>query len=442
MCNKGMEPSKTRALLLAAAVGALPSAYTACELASSFSTKAIYFANGPASSLNGDATEPTCSVAQTTIDHSPDAGSDNPNPDSIFFVDQTLHPDAMCNDGSAPAFMVRQGVGSARDRWIVFLDGGGFCATLEDCAPRVAHGDGNWVSSDPLREPVAIGPRTGVLDPAKSGNPDFFDASVLRIFYCSSDFHYGRHRGTGPFSDLSLNSWSFMGNANLKAILAHAMAEHGLDEAKEVLLMGTSAGAIGALLNANEVKRLLPPATRFLAAADSGLPIRYPDFDQEQGRATNPPVYSGDQKLIDALAVWQPSLDARCLALAQKQGMGEHVCLSSAFFVSQPIMTVPSLLVHSLTDTTFLGHLGVPMSASASPGMVAYVGAYANEMRGFLSSVQPLHSAFGIDDPFHTIFHKPRFSSEAFSVGGSAYRVSDRLKSWYERPCPALSLIQ
>jgi len=48
------------------------------------------------------------------------------------------YPLALCNDGSAAMFSIRPGFGAAKNRWMIFLDGGASCYDQASCTERAS----------------------------------------------------------------------------------------------------------------------------------------------------------------------------------------------------------------------------------------------------------------------------------------------------------------
>ncbi len=46
------------------------------------------------------------------------------------------HSDAVCNDGSAASYFFREGRGANAARWLICLEGGGGCGSVETCNQR------------------------------------------------------------------------------------------------------------------------------------------------------------------------------------------------------------------------------------------------------------------------------------------------------------------
>jgi hypothetical protein len=53
-------------------------------------------------------------------------------------LDAAAYPGARCLDGSAPAYYWLAGRGAGARKWVVYLEGGGWCADVDACVRRAA----------------------------------------------------------------------------------------------------------------------------------------------------------------------------------------------------------------------------------------------------------------------------------------------------------------
>ena len=106
------------------------------------------------------------------------------------------------------------------------------------------------------------GKKSPFLQPDQASNPDFFDAHRVFVAYCSGDSH------SGTQSNISSATWGlwFSGHANFKAIIEDLRAQQGMDAATDVLLTGSSAGAIGTFTNIDPLVAQLGPSVQVKAA--------------------------------------------------------------------------------------------------------------------------------------------------------------------------------
>jgi hypothetical protein len=209
-------------------------------------------------------------------------------------IDQRAHPDAVCNDGTTPVFYVRPGTGDGARKWLVFLKGGGACGNEQTCTTRGPA----YTSNKPWMRKPTVGTEevSGILDPSASANPDFWSWNHVYVPYCTSDFWIG-DRAKGP----KTFDMHFRGLKVVDAVLdalsdEDVVGDNDLGDATDLLLAGSSAGAIGVIQHAD---RLAPRFAdiEFRALADAGF---------------NADTESVDMK--DPYELWNPHIDADCLA--------------------------------------------------------------------------------------------------------------------------------
>lgn len=150
-----------------------------------------------------------------------------------------------CNDGSQAGFYLRRSHGSRR--WIVFLEGGWYCYDQQSCNTR-------WQR---LRHLMTSRhwPNTrnagGILSPNPEENPFWWNANHVLVPYCTSDSWSGTR--TQPSDD---TLFTFMG-----ALVVHQVVRDllplGLHNATLLMLVGSSAGGTGVMVNLDIVADLL-----------------------------------------------------------------------------------------------------------------------------------------------------------------------------------------
>lgn len=208
-----------------------------------------------------------------------------------FTVDVARYPEAICNDGSPAVFYyTRSTKDEDKNKWFIYLQGGGECTSPELCAARWCSVDTNYGMDKMTTTLAKAGIRgNGVFNP----RPDNRFASWNRvlIFYCSSDEWQGTKSSTvhasanGISADFLIH---FKGSRIVDAVIetlqrnyrrrasaapgAAANALPDLDNATHVLLAGTSAGGAGIRNTADRVGAMLKktnPSVVYKAAIDA-----------------------------------------------------------------------------------------------------------------------------------------------------------------------------
>jgi len=149
-----------------------------------------------------------------------------------------------CSDGSEFQFFARPGADA--DKLMIYFQGGGACWNAFTCAGEF-HDRGVGTPQDEL------GAYQGIFDYENPENPLAGYAAVF-IPYCTADVHTGD--ATVEYSpSLSI---AHNGVANAQAALDWAYAQFG--DVAEILVTGSSAGAIGAVYFAPQVMAQYPDA--------------------------------------------------------------------------------------------------------------------------------------------------------------------------------------
>ncbi|XP_034657979.1 LOW QUALITY PROTEIN: palmitoleoyl-protein carboxylesterase NOTUM [Drosophila subobscura] len=155
-----------------------------------------------------------------------------------------------CNDGTHAGFYLRKQPSSKK--WIVFLEGGWHCFDVRSCRARwlrLRH----LMTSSQWPETRDVG---GILSPHAEENPYWHNANHVLIPYCSSDSWSGTR--TEPDTSDRENRWRFMGALILRQVIAD-LIPLGLGRVPggELLLVGSSAGGLGVMLNLDRIRDFL-----------------------------------------------------------------------------------------------------------------------------------------------------------------------------------------
>jgi hypothetical protein len=202
-----------------------------------------------------------------------DMGSNN-NFMAQNIINLSEYPDAICNDGSPASFFKRNGVGSGAKRWIIHLEEGGFCGefplsfgsfvTYFNVCPLRRQQTPIYVSTD--QDPSGYRYSGGILNGLEENNPDFYTWNHIEVRYCSSDIW------SGDSSRVIANEpyvWQFKGLKILDAVMNTLKNNHGLNEATNVILSGSSAGGFGILAQGDYLKNSFLSSKDVVLLSDS-----------------------------------------------------------------------------------------------------------------------------------------------------------------------------
>jgi len=295
-----------------------------------------------------------------------------------------------CMDGSMTGYYYRKGV---PDTYVVFMHGGGGCSTKGSCKAWAAEkgSSKNW-------QRTALGTSYGVTVSNCTSNPYFCNATAAVVPYCTGDEHAGNN------TVASAKTWGYIfdGHTSFTAVIEELIKTRGLADAKRVLLTGSSAGGIGALLNLDWLANRLPNADVkgapqagwfFPAALPGDLPDVFPPSDYPHfatGTHGNDASAAGGGGAHLDLIDGRGLLNADCVA-AQKSG--EDWACGSAHKL-YPHLKTPVYIIENMYDTAQIyaadGKLPKHPTKSEAATVDSYVAMYGEAMRN--STAQILNS--------------------------------------------------
>lgn len=303
----------------------------------------------------------------------------------------TVSKNAQCMDGSPAAYYHRPSKNASSTLWLIFLQGGGACHDKQSCTARSKTALGSssgYADSLDLQEP------TFSSDPAV--NPDFYNAHMVYVPYCSSDTH------TGQNMEASADTWNFYfsGHSNLVAIvddLRRSTAPAAWAAMQRMLLTGGSAGGVGTINNADWLTSVLPSSVIVKAAPIAGwfFPGNFPD-QIAAGRAWEGPslfpdfaagvtTASANQSAFIS-ELWQTHVSPDCTA-AQKPGE-EYKCFTA--HVAYHYVKTPLFIMENNYDSNQLTAQGkLPQNQYTSEEGKKYIAYFGRGMRNSTSTLKP-----------------------------------------------------
>jgi len=182
-------------------------------------------------------------------------------------------PGAVCRNGSATGFAVN--LGSATDKLMIFLEGGGACFNELTCAMTpeafTASTASDWIKGSDV---AATQPSAGILNRMDANNP-VKDWSFVYIPYCTGDIHAGANPA-GNLADAGVTGTQhFVGYTNVGFDLQRIVPT--FPSLSQILLTGISAGGFGAAANYIQVSRAFG-STPVTLLDDSGPAMESPYF--------------------------------------------------------------------------------------------------------------------------------------------------------------------
>uniref|UniRef100_A0A3Q0RZ52 Notum, palmitoleoyl-protein carboxylesterase a n=1 Tax=Amphilophus citrinellus TaxID=61819 RepID=A0A3Q0RZ52_AMPCI len=157
-----------------------------------------------------------------------------------------------CNDGSPAGYYLKESRGSRR--WLIFLEGGWYCFNKENCDSR--YETMRRLMSSSKWPQTKTG--TGILSPLPEENPHWWNANMwhLKCYVCCAGLSHIAPVMFGAAPQPKQSGYAFMGSLIIQEVVKDLLKK-GLDNAKVLLLAGSSAGGTGVLLNVDHVAELL-----------------------------------------------------------------------------------------------------------------------------------------------------------------------------------------
>ncbi|CAN6895397.1 unnamed protein product [Brassica oleracea] len=245
---------------------------------------------------------------------------------------------AVCLDGSVPGYHLYRGYGSGAYNWIIQLQGGAWCDSIEDCQNRKRSRVG---SSTLMETPIEF---KGILSNKAAENPDFYNWNKAVVRYCDGASFSGD-------SENKTEQLQFRGKRIFLAVMEDLIAK-GMCHAKQALLNGCSSGGLAAILRCDDFSSLFPHTTKVKCMSDAGFFLDAVDIS---GARSIRRMYSG---VVNTQGL-QNTLPRTCTS---------HLDPTSCFFPQNIINQVktPLFILNSAFDSWQIENSIAPPSADPS----------------------------------------------------------------------------
>ncbi|CAL9068119.1 unnamed protein product [Musa banksii] len=286
--------------------------------------------------------------------------------------------DAVCLDGSPPAYHLHGGLGSGARNWLLQFEGGGWCNDVASCAARSKTRRGSTRYMNKLEV------FSGILSNDSTANPDFYDWNRVKLRYCDG----ASFGGDSEFLN-STTTLYFRGQRIWKAIVLDLLPK-GLIQADKVLLSGCSAGGLATFLHCDDLTRFVPETATVKCISDAGF---FLDVRDVSGQYT---IRSFFSSLVSLQGV-QKNLNPNCTS---SYGLFAYQCFFPQHALSY--IRTPYFILNSAYDVYQFHHIFVPPSAdprgrwyrcklnpmACSPIQIAILQGFRNEMLKALESFE------------------------------------------------------
>eukprot|EP01084_Bolivina_argentea_P179253 309757_1 len=193
---------------------------------------------------------------------------------------------AACLDGSPQAFYYRPGYGNGVNKFVLYLQGGGWCSGIDyavasscgqSCYDRAMTSDRGTSATDEPYIYISNGQSgDGYMSDQYGVNPLAYNWNTVYVRYCDGASFSGYNSTVRKAKDGS--PIYFTGFNNLNAVLDKLKNEYNLLNATDVILTGSSAGGLAVWLHTDYIAKYVGVGKRkvnFLSIPDSGFFIDY-----------------------------------------------------------------------------------------------------------------------------------------------------------------------
>ncbi|PKA59139.1 hypothetical protein AXF42_Ash001232 [Apostasia shenzhenica] len=186
-------------------------------------------------------------------------------PVDLTFVANAAQKGAVCLDGSPAAYYFTPGFGSGVNNWVVHMEGGGWCSSVEECQERKK----NFRGSSKYSEQISF---SGILGSSQQSNPDFYNWNKVKVRYCDGSSF------TGDIEAVDTEKQIFYRGARVWSAIIDELLAKGMNKAQNALLSGCSAGGLASILHCDKFHDLLPATAKVKCFSDAGFFIDAKDI--------------------------------------------------------------------------------------------------------------------------------------------------------------------
>lgn len=208
-------------------------------------------------------------------------GYDDDAPLSTMFLKYAVsnyEPAGVCLDGSQPGFWFRKGFGHGKKRWLIHLKGGGWCESETDCAEWVEAGYQSGSGDLPHN---ITGEGLQSIVPHK--NPNYFDWNAVYVNYCDGGSYSGYLHAPVMVGQTQIY---VRGKQAFISVIKTLLNDYNMDKAIDIVLAGTSAGALGVQNNCDMMAEMVSGA-KFGCIMDAGFFHNSTNFGGKVGHYTD-----------------------------------------------------------------------------------------------------------------------------------------------------------
>lgn len=324
-------------------------------------------------------------------------------------------PLAVCNDGSRAVYYDSNDLADSK-KLHIYLKGGGGCYNFDEgsdksCAKRCGANINGELCTASTAENFELDTKTmWSTDPQE--NPPFHDFARVYVPYCSSDLYVG----TRDPSD-EIRGFSFHGKYIVKAVADDIVSR--ANNLEQVVLYGTSAGAIGVAFNCDAVAQIFKEKfpnidVRCVADGNDFFPV-----DSSMNTDTCD-LSAGEKETF-----WEAKPDSSCMSDAGST----QDCFAFSTFYNH--ISTPTMVVQTLTDP-IVKH---ECSPELTDGDWGYWATYRNKVKALADQFKQDKPNNGLWVPnciYHVSQGKRQFwgGMNVGETGGQQLTLREALSNW------------
>ncbi|XP_024993649.1 pectin acetylesterase 8-like isoform X1 [Cynara cardunculus var. scolymus] len=244
----------------------------------------------------------------------------------ITIIEGAVANGAVCLDGSPPAYQFDAGSGEGLHNWLLHIQGGGWCNSIEDCHTRTysLYGSSKKMKSSDYNF-------TGILSNKQDLNPNFYNWNRVAMRYCDGSSFTGDVEAVDPGTNLHFRG------ARVFNVIVDELLGKGMKNASNVLLSGSSAGGLASILHCDKFRAFFPTNTRVKCVSDAGYFAHVKDISGEY-------KFEGYYDQVVTLHESSKNLYPECTSK-----MKPSLCFYPQF--AMPYVKTPVFILHSTYDT-------------------------------------------------------------------------------------------
>ena len=363
----------------------------------------------------------------------------------LFKLDRSKFSMARCLDGSMGAFWVNNGWGSGSDKWIVHLEGGGWCTSLNECYGRAQSfqfdslgSSLGWVSqadcddSSVWAQPCNSGGHQGFSSTDPNINPLNYNWNKVYVGYCDGASYLGSNNAPVKVpqhlvGNPNVDRIYLRGRYILDGVYDTLLNDHNMSNASTIAIAGSSAGGLTIYLQAdylaNKIKHRamaagLSKPPKIFGVPDAGYFLDTAAIDGEH-------ILRDMMKRLYDFHDIRPTMNKECLKRFSDENA--YKCMFAQNMIGY--IKTPIFIMNSMFDswqTKHLMKLSCDVTASNSNCsdretryLKQYRESFLNSMTAFLIDGQQDGGCFLSACPTHSMANDDKFWLHSYIDGAN-----------------------